>query len=439
MKTLPLNKDTFYRSLLQVLPSDYQEQAYQQGAFTRSRKFKSPEELFKLVMKYCCLDYSLRTCAGSMALSMGSISDTAIMNRLLPCLSWLKSLLSSVLSTRLAPKTPNTPFRFLAIDGSTIQVKGAKSTSYRLHLAIDLITLSQTQIKITDAHEGENLSHYDLKENDVVLLDRGYNQPKTLVPFLEKGGHIVLRYNPNGMTLYQPTQENTSLQRIDWLEEIKKCNGQARYKEVCLPYKAGFIKAYLHMHPLPAQQAEKARCKLRKSAQKKQYTPSQKAFTLAGWMFVLTTLPPNLLDTTMVMSLYRTRWQIELVFKRLKTLLSLSALRTNQDSPLAEVYLYGKLLYAAMLESYLRQYFDVDAYYLNQERRDTPWRLWHLLHQQLMACFSLSTRHSCIPVQNVQKAMRERQRKRKLQTMPNNMIENLLAFKNITLNNSMLA
>lgn len=156
-------------------------------------------------------------------------------------------------------------------------------------------------------------------------------------------------------------------------------------------------------------------------------------------MFVLTTLPPNSLDTTMVMSLYRTRWQIELVFKRLKTLLSLSALRTNQHSPLAEVYLYGKLLYAAMLESYLRQYFNVDSYYLNQERRDTPWRLWNLLHQQLMACFSLSTRHSCIPVQSVQKAMRERQRKRKLQTMPNNMIENLLAFKNITLNNSMLA
>jgi len=84
MKVLPRNKDTFLQTVLQVLPTDYQEQAYEQGAFTRSRKLSSPEQLFELVMSYCCLDYSLRTCAGHLALNKTALTDTAVMKRLLP-------------------------------------------------------------------------------------------------------------------------------------------------------------------------------------------------------------------------------------------------------------------------------------------------------------------------------------------------------------------
>jgi len=428
MKVLPRNKDTFLKTVLQVLPSDYQEQAYQQGAFTRSRKLHSPEQLFELVMSYCCLDYSLRTCAGHMAVNKTALSDTAVMKRLLPCLPWLKSLLSSVLLNKLAKNPTNSPYRFLAIDASTVQVKGARSTSYRLHLAMDLITLSQTQIKITDTHQGENLSHYDLQANDIVLVDRGYNQPKTLVPFIEKGGHIVLRYNPKGMTLYHPPEEDGLMQRIDWVKEVINVQGDTACKEVMIRYDNKILKGYVHLSRLSKAHAEKAHRELRRSAQRRQYTASKRAFALADWMFVFTTLTPDVLDTKTVMALYRTRWQIELVFKRLKSLLSLTELRAKQGSPLAEIYLYGKLLYAAMLECHLRQYVNVNALYLYDEKRDrleTPWRWWHLFHQQFMACLSIYLSPSSIPIEAVQKAMRERKRRRKLQAIPENLIENL--------------
>jgi hypothetical protein len=136
----------------------------------------------------------------------------------------------------------------------------------------------------------------------------------------------------------------------------------------------------------------------------------------------------------MVMALYRTRWQIELVFKRLKSLLSLTELRAKQGSRLAEIYLYGKLLYAAMLECYLSQYVNVQAYYLDNETNDrleTPWRWWHLFHQQFMAYFSIYLSPSNIPIQAIQKAMRERKRKRKLQTIPNNLMKNLHKINNL--------
>lgn len=435
MKVLPRNKDTFLQTVLQVLPTDYQEQAYQQGAFTRSRKLTSPAQLFELVMSYCCLDYSLRTCAGHMSANKTApLSDTAVMKRLLPCLPWLKCLLSSVLLNKLSKTPTNSPYRFLAIDASTVQVKAARSTSYRLHLAMDLITLAQTQIKITDAHQGENLSHYDLKANDVVLVDRGYNQPKTLVPFIERGGYIVLRYNPKGMTLYHPPQENSLLQRIDWVKEVSNVQGNSACKEVMICYDNKLFKGYVHLSRLSKEHAEKAHREVKRSAQRQQYTLSQNALTLADWMFVFTTLPPEVLETKMVMALYRTRWQIELVFKRLKSLLSLTELRAKQGSRLAEIYLYGKLLYAAMLECYLSQYVNVQAYYLDNETNDrleTPWRWWHLFHQQFMAYFSIYLSPSNIPIQAIQKAMRERKRKRKLQTIPNNLMKNLHKINNL--------
>lgn len=88
--------------------------------------------------------------------------------------------------------------RFIVIDGSTVQEPGATATTYRLHIAVDLINLSIRQIEVTTDKEGENLDHYTLEAGDVVLVDRGYNQPKTLVPFIGRGGHVALRYNAHG-------------------------------------------------------------------------------------------------------------------------------------------------------------------------------------------------------------------------------------------------
>lgn len=82
------------------------------------------------------------------------------------------------------------------IDGSTIQVPGADGTSYRLQVAIDLVKVELLQVKVTDEKQGEGLSHYTLKNGDVVVIDRGYNQPKSLVPFIDQGGDVALRYNP---------------------------------------------------------------------------------------------------------------------------------------------------------------------------------------------------------------------------------------------------
>ena len=75
---LPPVLDTRFEEFLQALPADYHEQAYAFKAFERARKIKSPLQLLELVMLYCGLDLSLRSCAGEIAHMQGYLSDTAV-------------------------------------------------------------------------------------------------------------------------------------------------------------------------------------------------------------------------------------------------------------------------------------------------------------------------------------------------------------------------
>lgn len=70
--------DTRFAEFLQALPADYHQQAYDFKAFARARKVKSPLQLLQLVLAYCGLDLSLRSCAGEVAQMQGYLSDTAV-------------------------------------------------------------------------------------------------------------------------------------------------------------------------------------------------------------------------------------------------------------------------------------------------------------------------------------------------------------------------
>jgi hypothetical protein len=58
---------------------------------------------------------------------------------------------------------------------------------------------------------------------------------------------------------------------------------------------------------------------------------------------VLTTLSPAMLAAQTILGLYRCRWQGALAIQRWKSVLEVDALRAKATSPLAEVWLHGKL------------------------------------------------------------------------------------------------
>ena len=95
-----------------------------------------------------------------------------------------------------------------------------------------------------------------------------------------------------------------------------------------------------------------AHAKIRKTAQRKQTQVQPDTLRFARYVIVFTTYPPEEFPAADVLEWYRLRWQVELVFKRFKSLARLGHLPKYDDDS-AQAWLYGKLLVALLVEKVL--------------------------------------------------------------------------------------
>jgi hypothetical protein len=407
------NPDTTFESFLQELPADYRELAIEFKAFTRSRKIKTPAQLMQVVMSYCGLDAVLRETAGQFTLLEERISDTAIHQRLKACGPWVKALLSRLMGEAVRPLLEG-HLRFILIDGSTVQGPGATGTECRLHLALDLVRLEWTHSLVTDEHTGEQLSHYPLRDGDVVIVDRGYNQVEQWMAMADRGVALVVRYNPHGVKLYTAEGQPVDLEAV-----LREATATDRCWPVQVRTKRReFLNGYLHARSLPPAQAAEARRRARAAAKKAGRQIQARTLALAGWVLIWTTLPPAVLPTATIMGLYRLRWQVELAIKRLKSILNIDQLRAKKNSALADLYLHGKLLYAWVVEKRLRRRSGRDWDRLDQPRRATPWRLVKLVQRELTEAIQAASQWQWCRWSAALQVMQERPRRRTLQTVP---------------------
>ncbi|MEN8129387.1 MAG: transposase [Pseudomonadota bacterium] len=169
---------------------------------------------------------------------------------------------------------------------------------------------------------------------------------------------------------------------------------------------------------MPEEQAAQARRRVRANAQQKGHTVQAKTLLMAGWVLVFTTVAPEILSTTVIAQLYRVRWQVELVIKRLKSLLDIDRLRAREGSTLASLYLHGKLLYAWAVERRARRRCGETGMRLDGPRQATWWRIWKLMKQEVaimingVGQWDFERWEQCLAV------MQERPRRRTLQMLP---------------------
>ena len=73
----------------------------------------------------------------------------------------------------------------------------------------------------------------------------------------------------------------------------------------------------------------RARYRARRKAQKAGRTLTTPTLAVAGWLLLITTLDTGIWSTADVLYIYRARWQVELVFKKMKQLLRLNQIRSK--------------------------------------------------------------------------------------------------------------
>lgn len=411
---LPLiDADTLFEELLQDLPAEAVGMARDFKAFVRAKKVKTPAQLLRMVFLYCGLDKALREVAGTWTALYESITDQSVAERLRACGPWVKALLRSLLPASAGTSLPD-GLRFIVIDGSSIQAPGAKGTDHRLHIAMDLRTLEFLEILVSDVHTGETLKHFTLGAGDVAMADRGYAHAQGMGEAVKCGAALLVRLNPFSVVLSTPRGQPLSLTGALKRQPLET----TRTLEVVLQSACGQheVRGWVHAYRLNAEQAGRARQKCRQ--RHKKGTPTTESLFLAGWVLVFTTLAPAVLAAPIIIVLYRCRWQVEIAIKRWKSVLDVDALRAKANSPLAEVWLHGKLLYAVMLERRMRRKLGEAWGHLDQERTATWWRVWGMLKEEIAPMITGAFFWKDAAWEACLKVLAERPRHRKLQQLP---------------------
>jgi hypothetical protein len=413
--------DTLFEKLLQELPADLESSARQFKAFTRSRKLETPQDLLRAVFLYSGLDQSLREVAATMTLHLGkSITDEAIRERLAGAKPWLKVLLAQMLQLPDELLVKLEGKRLLVVDASHTAGPQAKSTQYRLHTQMDLLSLEILEVWVSDAKGSEKLVNFHYRAGDIVIGDRAYIRRNRVLDMKQEGVEVIGRFSPT-----QCLVKDLGGKEIAWKERLLEiARGETTTLEVVLDDgKRGLQKAWVHIRRKSDKESAQARRKARRKAQQDKRQAKELTLLLCEYVCVLSTISPAELSAEVILKLYRVRWQIEILFKRWKSLLGMSNLRCQQMSQLAWSWVYGKLLYCLLIEHRggRRMGGPTDP----GHRSQSLWRLWKVVKVEVAAMIAGSHLWQEAKWLQAIKVLGERKRKRGLQSLPREVLQYL--------------
>jgi hypothetical protein len=343
-----------WKLIQQLLPEGWEAKATELGALVRKRKVKNAETLLRILFIHLADGKSLRTTvAYANEVGLCAINDVALLHRLRASEEWFRWMVAELfqhLHREPLPAKLFHTYRIRLVDGSSISEPGSAGTDWRLHYAFLLSNLRCDTFQVTSVKTGEAFQRYSVAPGDLLIGDRGYCQRKGIMHVLDHQGHVLVRFHSTNLPLLtKHGQSFTVLEHLRGLDE-----GQVGDWNVWMPAPDGerVVKGRLCSCRKRQKAAEKAKKALRQMASKKGRTLRPETLEHAEYITVFTTTTRHVFKGQLLLSLYRGRWQIELIFKRLKGLLRIGALpKYHPESCLA--WLYGKMLIALVAERFI--------------------------------------------------------------------------------------
>ena len=345
--------DEEWEVLAGLLPKGWRGLARETGAIRRARgAVADPDVLLRVLLLHVAGGLSLRSATARAAeLGLAEMSDVALLKRLRTSEEWLRTLAARMFTqTRFGTRAGvfAGARRFRAFDATTIEEPGATGTDWRVHFGISLPDLRCDFYELTDEKGGETFTRFPVAKGDVILGDRGYSHRRGVAHVLGAGAHVLVRLNSTSFPLIDAEGKE-----FDLLIHLRGLRGtNSREWPVEFVHKGERHGLRLCALRKSKTAAEQAKHKATRAAKKKGKKIRAKTLEAAEYVFVLTSLPFAEADTTQVLELYRARWQIELVFKRMKTLMRLGHLPKYSDES-SRAWIEGKLLTVLLVERLL--------------------------------------------------------------------------------------
>lgn len=337
--------------LSKFFPKDWRHKAKQLGALQRQRKIKSADDLLRLLLIHLADGCSMReTVSRAQQGGLSFISDVALLKRLRSSSEWFRWMSTELLKRRgLSMVCPDWLERYdvRSVDASIINEPGSTGADWRLHYSIKLFGLKCDQFLISRPKVGESFLNFHVNRGDLLIGDRAYGRVKGMQYVKNKNGDYLVRLKSKAFSMHD------------------KCGGQFELlpKLRTLPYEevgewliqagsehsGGKLAVRICAIKKSKEAAEEAIKKTLAEQKKKQRTVNPETLEMHRYIVLATSLPDDITGEQ-VMELYRNRWQIEIAFKRLKSIIGLGHL-PKVDEESARSWLHGKLFVALVAQA----------------------------------------------------------------------------------------
>lgn len=326
---------------------DLESTARRFGALRRVRKVRSAEALLRLALMYGPGRQSLRASA-ALASDGGiaDLSDKAVEGRLRKMGDWLSHVLGCLLAERHGLTEAASGLEIALVDGSVVCSPG-QAARWRLHAHYDPGRGRFADLRLSDAGQAERVAQTHIAAGQTIVTDRGYARVRDFQAVLAAGADFITRIGWRSLALRAATGDALDLMAL--LSQGDQPPVQERVVRV-----AGVERALrLVIQRLPQAAASRQQQRRARKSGKAGHRLDPRTTLAAGYVMLLTSLD-EAAPTARVLELYRQRWQIEIGFKRLKTLGGLDALPAS-DPRLARSWLLAQLIAAVLTDEMARE------------------------------------------------------------------------------------
>ena len=348
-----IRDDDNWRTLCSFFPDNWRLKAFELGVYRRLRGFPSIDILLRMLLIHLADGISLKqTCNIACQAGWVDVSDVSLLNRLRQSSEWFRwfarELVSNHHCTHIDLTRPQwlAGYRVKSIDATVVSEPGSTGTDWRVHYCLELFDLLCQQVVLTGPEQGETITNFQFTPNDLVVGDRAYCSKSAILSLTKQNVGWLFRYKRNSVSFLNADAEGKAFDLFGWLGQLAVGTASEQYVYV----KGGDgVRVRLIGIRKNEQAVQHARKKYRAKMSRRQEPIHKQTEQLQDYILVVTSLTDPAIKASQVLQLYRLRWQIEIAFKRLKSLIGLGHL-PKYDPKSCRAWLHGKLFIALLVD-----------------------------------------------------------------------------------------